>query len=276
MMNKNLLLPFPKVMLNNVVAQKRLLIMDSNSSRGNHLLLLLSDHFSVQLVKSSMLVPESIGNIPDVIFIDLNFSLPGTIEEFISNIRCNPRHSQTILVLLTDAGNGSGLLSALQAGAHTYIMYPIDPALLLLTVEKLATLKDRYTGWSDTWLTPPSLLQLEPMKPHLYEDAFRKRFEEVIAKYIEEEIPSVQKISSEMSQSIATLGRWVKKIYGVTPKKYIMDHKLYIAEMMLRHRSGAVRDIAYKLGFHSVSYFCYLFKERYGCSPGSLLGKPRD
>jgi AraC-like DNA-binding protein len=276
MINKTLTLNLNRALLGNTVAKKSILVMDENSMRGNHLVSLLSGFFSTRLVRMSALIPEFMSIAPDIIIIDMNFTLPGTIEEFIIKMRSNPRYAETIIVLLAHTSNGASIVSALQAGAHTYIMYPIDAELLLLTMKKLSALKEQSSEWINDWLTHPALMHMEHLKPHLYEDEFKKRFEKIVAKYIEEEIPSVQKISVEMSQSIATLGRWVKKIYGVTPKKFIMDHKLYVAEMMLRHKSGTVRDIAYRLGFHSVSYFCYLFKERYGCSPGSILGKYRE
>ncbi|RXK80832.1 response regulator transcription factor [Filimonas effusa] len=275
-MNKSLTLSLPHAALKGSYSKKNILIMDSNIARGSYLSRLLGDSFSVRLARNSSVVPELTTVVPDIILIDIGFSMPGTINQFISTVRNDARLNQAIIAVLTDTGAGPLLLSALQAGANTYIIYPVASELLRITVEKLASLKDSSMEVTADWLTQASVIQMEEAKPHLYEDAFRRRFEEVVSKYIGDEIPSVQKISSEMAQSSATLVRWVKKLYGVTPKKYIMDHKLYVAEMMLRHRSGSVRDIAYKLGFHSVSYFCYLFKERYGSSPGSVLGKPRE
>ena len=276
MTNKNLLTVLPQAVVREPVSKKTVVLMDSSSERGKYLAMLLSEAFSVQLVRNSTMVPEFLGTAPDILLIDMSFPMPGSVNDFITGLRNNARFSKTIIALLSDVGGSSMLLSGLQAGAHTYIIYPLNAELLLLTMEKLVSLKDSSAVFNTNWLVHPSVLQQQTVTPHIYEDAFRKKFEAVVSKYIGDEIPSVRKISDEMAQSSATLVRWVKKIYGVTPKKYIMDHKLYIAEMMLRHKSGSVRDIAYKLGFHSVSYFCYLFKEKYKCSPGSLLGRPNE
>jgi AraC-like DNA-binding protein len=77
----------------------------------------------------------------------------------------------------------------------------------------------------------------------------------------------VEEIASKMLMSVSTLERWMKKIYGKSPRKFMLSYKLAKAEIMLRQNMGSVKDIAYILGFNSVSYFCKCFKEKYGTSP---------
>ena len=53
----------------------------------------------------------------------------------------------------------------------------------------------------------------------------------------------------------------------MTPINYLNHYRLRHAAEMLSETSKTVETIAISTGFHSVSYFCRIFRQKYGCTP---------
>jgi AraC-like DNA-binding protein len=49
--------------------------------------------------------------------------------------------------------------------------------------------------------------------------------------------------------------------------EYIRNYRLEKAEELLRNKAGTVSEIAYQVGFESLSYFSRMFLERFGKTP---------
>lgn len=96
---------------------------------------------------------------------------------------------------------------------------------------------------------------------------FKYKFEKIIEQYIYEASPSIYVIAKEMSMSISSLERWAKKVYLLSPKQYIINKKLETAHQILITKDESVKDVAYLLGFNSVSYFCLCYKKKFRNSP---------
>jgi signal transduction histidine kinase/DNA-binding response OmpR family regulator/ligand-binding sensor domain-containing protein len=83
---------------------------------------------------------------------------------------------------------------------------------------------------------------------------------------------SVDWISSEMNVSTRQLQRRLKKITGLTPKKYINEVRLQIArELLETQKYKTISQVAYHVGFQKVNYFTQLFTERFGVTPSDYL-----
>ena len=70
--------------------------------------------------------------------------------------------------------------------------------------------------------------------------------------------------------SEAQLRRLFSKVYGCSPKTYILNTKiLYAKRMLCEEPNKTVDEIAALLSFCSPTYFCYVFKKKVGMSPGA-------
>ena len=58
-----------------------------------------------------------------------------------------------------------------------------------------------------------------------------------------------------------------KNHYGVSPKQYILNHRLHIAKKLLESTNDPIAKIASKCGFSTIFYFSKLFKDKMGVSP---------
>lgn len=61
-----------------------------------------------------------------------------------------------------------------------------------------------------------------------------------------------------------------KKEMGTTPIKYITQYRMEKARNLLLNTNMKIADVAEGLGYTSVSYFCMLFRNKFGTSPAGL------
>ena len=75
-----------------------------------------------------------------------------------------------------------------------------------------------------------------------------------------------------MNMSVTHLGRKVKTITGVTPKKYIQEMRFWEARRMLElGLVDSVKAACYSVGFKDQSHFSKKFKAKFGHYPSDYL-----
>jgi two-component system, response regulator YesN len=79
---------------------------------------------------------------------------------------------------------------------------------------------------------------------------------------------SLTMLSGELFLSSNHLGVVFKKATGITVHQYIMDVRMRKAEELLRQTKRKVSEIAGHIGMSNQSYFCALFKQKHGMTPG--------
>lgn len=62
-----------------------------------------------------------------------------------------------------------------------------------------------------------------------------------------------------------------KKIYGVSPKQYVIDIRLNMAKQMLSEGILKINTISEKCGFSNPYHFCRLFKDKTGLTPSEYM-----
>ena len=77
-----------------------------------------------------------------------------------------------------------------------------------------------------------------------------------------------EQLAKKLGISHSTLHRRIKQATGETISQFIRDIRLEKACTFLLNQESTISEIAYKVGFGSVTYFNRCFHERYGCSPG--------
>lgn len=63
------------------------------------------------------------------------------------------------------------------------------------------------------------------------------------------------------------IARIIKEQYGYTPSEYIIDLRIRDAKVKLIETDEDIIDIAYSVGFNSISSFYRLFRKHTGRSP---------
>lgn len=90
----------------------------------------------------------------------------------------------------------------------------------------------------------------------------------IVIKYINENIHlpiSTGELAKMIYMSESNFCHLFKKMLGVTPGEYIKNKKLELSTSYLK--SESVTEVAYSLGYMSISYFIKIFKDKYNLTP---------
>lgn len=100
------------------------------------------------------------------------------------------------------------------------------------------------------------------------DEQFLHKLEHIVKAHLEDEDFGVNELAGEAGYSRSQLHRKIKHLLGHSVSVYIRRVRLKEALAMLRHDEATTSEIAYRVGFHSPSYFHRCFHERYGITPG--------
>lgn len=81
--------------------------------------------------------------------------------------------------------------------------------------------------------------------------------------------------SQELNMSYSSFRRAFKEYTGLAPNQYLMHLKIDRAKSMLSSSSESIKEIAFKLGFESPSYFSKIFKTKTSVSPEEFRKQTR-
>ncbi len=107
------------------------------------------------------------------------------------------------------------------------------------------------------------------------ENDFLKKLTQIVEENLSNEKFGVSELADEMAMSRSNLLRKIKKLTDLSVSQFIRQIRLQHAMEMLRHESRSVSEVAYQVGFGSVSYFIKCFRDFYGYPPGET-GKHKE
>jgi AraC-like DNA-binding protein/quercetin dioxygenase-like cupin family protein len=79
---------------------------------------------------------------------------------------------------------------------------------------------------------------------------------------------SLNSLAESLNVSPGYLGKAMSKSIGKTFNEYLCDIRLKYACNLLESSSMSIKEISETSGFNSTTYFLYVFKKRFGISPG--------
>lgn len=97
-----------------------------------------------------------------------------------------------------------------------------------------------------------------------------------IKKFMEENYLNNLKINDYAlltGRSISTFNRDFKRLYGTTPKKWLISKKLHKSHELLRSTNLNVSEVSIEVGYENTSHFIDAYKKVYGITPKSTLNK---
>ena len=78
---------------------------------------------------------------------------------------------------------------------------------------------------------------------------------------------SLEELSDVIGVSKSYLCRLFKEAYGVTPIKYLQNHRINKSKQFLISTDMKLKSICDEIGINDISYFCMIFKEHEGMTP---------
>ena len=99
---------------------------------------------------------------------------------------------------------------------------------------------------------------------------FFDRLEEVVLANLDNEDFSIDDLANLLYLSNSQVFRKIKKKTGLSPSNYIQKKRLEEAAILIKKSDLSISEIAYRVGFNTISYFSRSFSAYYGYPPSQL------
>ena len=84
---------------------------------------------------------------------------------------------------------------------------------------------------------------------------------------------STEELSTVLNMSRSNLHRKLKALTNQSTSEFIRSIRIYRAAELLKEQNVNISEVAYQVGFESVSYFSKSFKEQMGASPSDWIAQ---
>ena len=180
-------------------------------------------------------------------------------------LKSDPMTDAIPVVLLTARAESADQIAGLEAGADAYLVKPFDPGVLTACVANLLNQRRRLLErFRQGESAPPPTAPAAPSPLDL-------RLRPLVEAHMVDPEFGPEALADAASLSYHQLYRSLRDELGTTPTRYIRTVRAECAAALLRQGAGSVTEIAYAVGFESLSYFRRAFKERFDATPSDFL-----
>jgi signal transduction histidine kinase/DNA-binding response OmpR family regulator len=220
---------------------------------------------SVDLILSDVMMPEMDG------------------YTLLQQLKNNDDYRSIPVVMLTALENEVHKMRALTLGVDDYLTKPFSPRELLARVHNLLERSSARIRWQEE---QKSLFQAEntSLNENIEKEAeldiavensdlaWLKEVEKAIEKELENENFRLSTLAGQFFLSERQFQRKIKKITGLSPKKYQQEIALQKARAYLEGGNyGSVKAVAYSIGMQQPYRFSKLYELRFGKKPGEYF-----
>ena len=240
-----------------------LLIVEDNADVRTFVSNQLQKHYRVLESQNGLLgLKVAQENLPDLIISD--WMMPDMDGlELCHQIKTDERTSHIPFLLLTALSAPDKRLEGLETGADDYLTKPFDARELLVRIQNLIASRQRlHERFSREIRVQPKDITVTSA-----DEKFLLR----VIKAVEENMANADftpyQFGLEVGLSRMQLHRKLVALTGQATGDFIRVMRLKRAAQLLEGQAGGVSEIAYGVGFNSMSYFSKCFREQFGVTP---------
>ena len=167
-----------------------------------------------------------------------------------------------VILMSSDTASSAAKAEAYEAGADYVLDKPFYFDFLTACINNI--FKTNYISSASKFAAEEQPANIVFTKA---DDGFVKVLIEMIENHLEDADLDINKLSSMMNMSRATLYRKTSEVLRATPNDFIRMMRLKKAAELLRQKEYRVNEIAYIVGFSSPSYFSKCFFKYFGVLP---------
>ncbi len=208
----------------------------------------------------------TLDKLPDLIICDI--MMPGTNGiTFLKNMRNHPAIGHIPVIMLTAKSEEKNRLNSLQIGADAYITKPFSRKELDIRVQKLIEKQRKLRQH----FRKKVLSEAEVDDNTLSDDEqFIVRLKEIVEANLANPDFTNKQFAKEAGCSQSKLNRQLNKILDTTPNQFVRSYRLKKSKQLLQKGSGTISEVAYSVGFNSLSYFSKCYKKEFGHAPSEV------
>jgi len=241
-------------------------VIEDNESIMNNLVILLEMHqfktvSSNNGVNGLKLIKKTN---PMLILTDIMMPEMDGIE-MVQALRLDKQFIHIPIIFLTAKNSIEDRFQGFEAGAVDYISKPFVTAELMFKIKNL-------TSFVQAQITQ-IITKPKNKKFDSSEHQFLDKLRAAIEKNITTDNLNSEILSVELNLSDSTINKKIKKITEKTTNQYIREYRLEKAHQMIESNYTDISDIAFSLGFKSLSYFSKSYKKYFGINPTDSVKK---
>lgn len=218
---------------------------------------------------------ECIKAIPDLVISDVMMPKMDGFE-LCKKIKLDERTSHIPVVLLTARASIESKIEGLETGADDYLSKPFNPKELKIRVKNLILQRNKLQKKfiSDFWKENKSLNLIIPSSELSTPDKnFLQKALDAVERHISDPDFNIERLGREIGFSRQQMHRKFKALVDQSTTEFIRTIRLKKAAELLSKKSGTVSEIAFDVGFNTLSYFTKCFQEQFGVKPSEYTEK---
>lgn len=241
----------------------KILIADDDQQMRAYLNDELGDFFSIiECINGKDALDAVHNKKPDLVVSDVVMPVMDGVA-LCRKLKSNPATSHLPVILLTSHPKNEDLGKALDVGADAYFVKPFNMSLLRKNINNLLANRERIK----IKYSPGGTISMKEKDFISSDQSLINKIIQVIETRISDTTLSAETLSQEVGMSRVHLFRKLKKITGQSPSDFIRRIRLQKAARLLEEDTGYIKEIAFEVGFTSLSYFSRCFHEFYGVKP---------
>lgn len=205
--------------------------------------------------------------LPDLVIIQLN--APFGEDPLCFQLKRCDKTSHIPVVILTDEDDHQSRIKSFYLGADDFMKLPLQEVELQIRVQNLIQSRkvllqkfSRLVDLKPAAIDAPSLDQL-----------FLQQVMKIMENRMADPLFGSEEFAREMGLSQTRLYRRLISLTGYSSNDFIRRMRLQRAAELLQKKVGNVSEVAYKVGFNSLSYFAKCFREFHNSSPRDFARK---
>ena len=249
------------------VGETTIMIIDDNQEIRSYLHEHLSSNYRILEEENGFEGLNSAKeHLPDIIICDVMMpKMDG--YEFCKSLKEDPETDFIPVILLTAKAEQSDKLEGLGLGADDYIMKPFDIEEVKARAKNLIQSRKKLM---DRFSKNGIKLELPIVDLPKADVVFIEEIRDHILKNMENENFTVEELAKCALTSRRTLHNRIKKITHKSASDLIREVRLDRAHQLLSAEAGTISEVAYSVGFKSISHFSRVFKEYFKVNPSEV------
>jgi signal transduction histidine kinase/DNA-binding response OmpR family regulator/ligand-binding sensor domain-containing protein len=245
------------------------LIIEDNADMRLFIMKELLDHYRFSEAHNGTLgIENAIKEIPDVIICDI--MMPGIDGyEVCRKLKHDERTSHIPVIMLTARSSEHHTIEGLESGADDYISKPFSSAILHARIKNLINSR---RALRKKFIKEP-FTPIKDISPSTVDEQLFKKAYELVEKNLNNPDFDVHDFAYGLGMSRTQLYLKIRAISDQSVKEFIRIIRLKKAAELLLLREKNISEIAFTVGFNSLSYFTTSFTEYFGMNPTKYIEK---
>ncbi|GHT75547.1 hybrid sensor histidine kinase/response regulator [Bacteroidia bacterium] len=245
----------------------RILIVEDDHEINHYIKSQLQDQYKIQQTYNGK---EALDYIlkekPDLIISDIMMAEMDGIN-LTKKVKSNIQTEHIPVILLTAKTQDEDRIAGLKTGADLFMVKPFNPEVLKSSVAGLLDNRERLKGKFQS----QSEGKIDKIEVKSANELLMERILKAINENINNPEFTVEALSSAVGMSRVHLHRKLKELTNQSARDFIRNIRLTQAGELLHNKNLSISDVAFSVGFSTLSHFSASFKEFSGISPKEYM-----